>query len=66
MIDVAYAVYVGSSVVMWNVVTFAPGPIRSVWDTMTFKERVASLLCTYIILLLPADYLYEVLTLRYG
>jgi len=63
VIDVAYAVYVGGIIVMWNVVTLAPGPIRSVWVRMTLKERVASLLSTYIILILPADYLLEVLTL---
>lgn len=48
---------------MWHLLVFMPGPIANAWMTMTFKERMASLACTSILLVEPADALYDLLTL---
>ena len=65
LLDWMYGAYLLGVIVMWYWMLSRP-PIMRVWETMTFKERMASLVCTSILLVLPADGLYDLLTLHYG
>ena len=62
LLDWVYGAYVLGVIVMWYWMLGRP-PIMRVWETMTFKERLMSLVCTSILLILPADALYDLLTL---
>lgn len=63
LLDLVYGAYVGGIIMYWHCATlWWDGPVKALWRTMTFKERMASLLCSSIILLMPAHTLYEMLS----
>jgi hypothetical protein len=63
LLDVAYGFYMAVVVGGWDLAIQLPGSMRNAWMAFTFKERMASALCSTIIFIVPADYLYESLTL---
>jgi len=56
--ELVYGFYLGAVIISWYLAVLLPGPVRTVWVTMTFKERMASLLASMIIFITPADVLY--------
>ena len=59
-----YGFLMGAIIAYWHCAAlWWDGPIKEMWSTMTFKERVGSLLCTSMLTTLPLTTVYDLLTL---
>jgi predicted acylesterase/phospholipase RssA len=64
LLDVVYGFLMGAIIAYWHCVClWWDGPIKRLWRTMSFKERVASLICTAMLTTMPLTYVYDLLTL---
>ena len=64
LLDVVYGFLMGAIITYWHcAVLWWDGPIQDAWYSMSFKERVASLLCTSMLTVVPLSYAYDMLTL---
>ena len=57
-----YGFLMGSLMGYWYAVLLWHEPTRRVWRTMSFRERVASLLCTCIVTTMPLTYAYDLMS----
>ena len=63
LLDVVYGFLMGAIIAYWHLALLWDGPIRTMWRTMSFKERVASLLCTAMLTTMPLTYAYDLLSM---
>ncbi len=64
LLDVMYGFCMGAIFTYWFCVClWWDGPIKEMWSTMSFKERVASLLCTSMLTTLPLTTVYDMLSM---
>lgn len=64
LLDVMYGFLMGAIIAYWHISIWLDGPVRRVWSTMSFRERVASLLCTCIVTTMPLTYAYDYLSVH--